>query len=115
VVHTTRVEKEEMLAAVRRMMLAAATAALLHAREMVRTVKVQATACPSGGCVSVCRSVVKCGRLPTYGLSVVDTSTCLPLCLPAGDDEVGGGGGGEVRFIRDSERESPGERDPESG
>jgi hypothetical protein len=24
-------------------------------------------------------------------------------------------GGGEVRFIRDSERESPGERDPESG
>ena len=46
-----------MLAAVRRMMLAAATAALLHAREMVRTVRVQATACLSGGCLSVCRSV----------------------------------------------------------
>jgi hypothetical protein len=79
VVHTTSVEKEEMLAVVRRMMLLAAAvavaAALLHAREMVRTVRVQAAACPSGGssCLSVCLSVVKCGRLPTYCLSVMDT------------------------------------------
>jgi hypothetical protein len=74
--------------------------------------------------LSLCLSVGGKVWPTTYLLFVGDgylvlayRSVCLPVMMRwvVEEVEVEVQGGGEVRFIRDSERESPGERDPESG